>query len=144
MPLVQSLIQKKISTREKTSAGAMQSACSSTTDLVNLDAMSSSTSASLASTRNNSLNSGLSNLDVSSTQLDLSQVAAKLGARGGEKVSCHDTLLDNPLAQLMQIRSQIATLEPPPTLGTPRSVPSPLLPGGTLASLLQRFPTNTR
>lgn len=123
----------------------MQSACSSTTDLVNLDAMSSSTSASLASTRNNSLNSGLSNLDVSSTQLDLSQVATKaLGARGGEKVSCHDTLLDNPLAQLMQIRSQIATLEPPPTLGTPRSVPSPLLPGGTLSSLLQRFPTNTR
>jgi len=117
----------------------------SSSDLTGMDtSMTSSASASLASTRNNSLNSGLSSLDVSQTQLDLSQVASKLGGSSPTLPHCHDTMLDNPLAQLMQIRSQIATLPPAPTLGTPRAVPSPLLPGGSLATLLQRFPTGTK
>ena len=116
----------------------------SSSDIAESHSSSSSAAASLASTRNNSLNNGLDNLEA---KLNFEEVSAKLNRRSSstvDSISYKDEILDNPLAQLMQIRTQIRLqCDPAPTLGTPRAVLSPLLPGGSLASLLQRFPAPT-
>ena len=99
----------------------------------------------LASTRNNSLNNGLDNLEA---KLNFEEVSAKLNRRSSttvDSISYKDEILDNPLAQLMQIRTQIRLQCDPRT--DPSARPGlcchPCCPEGAWLPLLQRFPAPT-